>query len=125
MDFIIDTNEIIFAAFEPSKLPETARSVMDKGVGCVSAASLYEIGWKHRLGKLALSGAQASQLLQGSTLEALSVSAETMIAATQLAWDHRDPWDRIIAAQALRLDTPLISADTAFDDVADLMRLWT
>lgn len=125
MGFFIDTNVIIFAAFEPSKVPQAARTMLAREGGLASAASLYENSWKHRLGKLALSAENTQQLLFESNVEVQSVSADIMIAATQVDWDNRDPWDRIIAAQALSLDVPLISADSAFDDVPGLERVWT
>ena len=48
--------------------------------------------------------------------------------AAKLAWPHRDPFDRFIAATAMELKVPLLSADAAFDDLKTLPdwpgRLW-
>jgi len=52
------------------------------------------------------------------------LTAEIARQASLLAWDHRDPFDRMIAASALELDAPLVSRDPVFDSVAGLERLW-
>jgi PIN domain nuclease of toxin-antitoxin system len=44
------------------------------------------------------------------------------VAAGVMAWDHRDPFDRLLAATAQRLGCPIISADAAFDGV--VQRVW-
>lgn len=87
----------------------------------VSAISFYEIGQKVRLGKwpemapflprlIDLAGEQGAQLL--------ALSAEASLLASTLAWDHRDPFDRLIGASALQSGLALVSADTVFDALA-------
>lgn len=63
---------------------------------------------------------------QGGT--AVPVSSRIAATAAGLAWEHRDPFDRMIAATALELGVPLVSADRAFDTLAgaggEVARIW-
>lgn len=45
------------------------------------------------------------------------ISGAIAMRAAKLAWSHRDPFDRFIAATAVELNVPLLSADAAFDDL--------
>ena len=92
----------------------------------VSAASAWEIATKVRLGRLP--GAEDLERnyldvmeLAGYTL--LSVDSEAALRAGRLVSEHRDPFDRMIAAQALALDIPVVSPDSAFDPFG-VRRLW-
>jgi PIN domain nuclease of toxin-antitoxin system len=91
----------------------------------VSSVSVYEVGNKHRLGKLDLS---ATDLLDGARalgIPFLSPSDRVMANASQLVWDHRDPFDRIIAAHALQFsEGRVITADKAFDRAPGITRIW-
>ncbi|MGL5012179.1 MAG: type II toxin-antitoxin system VapC family toxin, partial [Paracoccaceae bacterium] len=52
------------------------------------------------------------------------LTEDISLSAGLLDWSHRDPFDRMIAATALAFDMTLISADTAFDAVPGLRRVW-
>src|SRR5690606_18230638 len=89
----------------------------------ISAISLYEIGQKVHLGKWLEMEPHFLNLMeiaeeQGASI--LSVSPMTCLAAADIRWSHRDPFDRIIAAAAIVERVPLISADNAFDDFSSL-----
>lgn len=49
---------------------------------------------------------------------------EVCLKGATLAWEHRDPFDRLLAATTLALGIPLISADEVFDTLPDISRLW-
>lgn len=83
----------------------------------VSSASAWEISTKYRLGKLP----HASEiirdfpaLLQKGRLEMLAISIEHALEAGSLPGPHRDPFDRMLAAQARLEDIPLVSSDPIF-----------
>lgn len=92
----------------------------------VSAASAWEIATKVRNGKLPGAEKFESNFLakldeMGYVL--LSIDGETALRAARLAGDHRDPFDRMIAAQALALDIPVISKDPRLDSFG-VRRIW-
>jgi len=92
----------------------------------VSAASAWEIATKFRKGKL-----PEAEPLERNFLEAMEAAGYTLLPvdATQglragrLVGDHRDPFDRMIAAQALGLDIPVVTPDTLFDGFG-VRRIW-
>lgn len=84
----------------------------------ISAASLFEIGQKVRLGEWPELEPFLARLVgladeQGGRLA--EVSAEASLVAATLEWAHRDPFDRFIGATAITRGLTLVSADTAFD----------
>ena len=91
----------------------------------VSPISFFEIAQKVRLGKWPEMEAFIETLPallqeQGGTIADLDT--EICAAAGMMAWLHRDPFDRLLAATALRRAIPLVSADTVFDGLAP--RVW-
>jgi PIN domain nuclease of toxin-antitoxin system len=91
----------------------------------LSAVSIFEIAQKARLGKWSQMAGRVDDLFallatQGATL--LPLDGPICLEAGRLAWDHRDPFDRMIAATALGRQLTLVSADTAFDAV--VKRVW-
>ncbi len=84
----------------------------------VSAASAWEIATKFRLGKLPRAGAVALDVngcLASQGFRALSITVDDAERAGRLPGPHRDPFDRMIAAQALARDIPVVSVDRLFD----------
>lgn len=83
----------------------------------VSAASAWEIATKHRLGKLSLACEAVARFNELVELDAFQHSPVTYLhalwAGAQAA-EHRDPFDRMLAAQSELEAVPLISCDTAF-----------
>ncbi len=92
----------------------------------VSAASAWEISTKVRIGKMPEAQALETRfvewmLIAGYTL--LPVTVQHGLTAGRLMGTHRDPFDRMIAAQALALDIPVISADVKLDAFG-VRRIW-
>lgn len=128
MRVLLDTCAVIWAALAPSSLGSHARrSIADpSNVVMVSAASAWEIATKVRLGRLP--GAEDLErtyldVMDDAGYTLLAIDTEAALRAGRLASAHRDPFDRIIAAQALALDIPVVSPDTAFDQLG-VRRLW-
>lgn len=126
-DHLIDTHVLIWAFSEPDKLSQTARDIIEKSQDrtFVSAISAYEIALKHRLGKLGEAAGWVnglSRLIHASGFDTLSVTFDQAQAAAAFVDPHRDPFDRIIAAQANDLGIALISRDAKLDLFTDLRR---
>jgi PIN domain nuclease of toxin-antitoxin system len=79
----------------------------------VSAASIWEIGIKRRLGKLEFRGAAVA-----------AIGANDAEAAGALAWQHNDPFDRMLVAQARRLTFTLATADAAIREYTHVAQTW-
>ena len=92
----------------------------------VSAASVWEISTKHRLGKLpgasALVGAMA-ETIESQGFMGLAIGVRHGQAAGALPGPHRDPFDRMLIAQAILDDLVLVSHERAFDAYG-VRRLW-
>nr|WP_246300010.1 type II toxin-antitoxin system VapC family toxin [Sinorhizobium psoraleae] len=93
----------------------------------VSPISFFEIGQKVRIGKWPEMGPFVNDLpslleQQGGRVAALA--PEICLKGATLAWEHRDPFDRLLAASALDLGMPLISADQVFETLPAVSRLW-
>lgn len=127
MRVLLDTHTLLWALVEPDRLSQNAsRAIKNATSICVSAASAWEIATKVRLGKFP--GAERIEkdlleLMGRSGYELLSIDTDHVLRAGRLAGDHRDPFDRMIAAQAIAEDIPVISKDPKLD-VFGIRRLW-
>ena len=83
----------------------------------VSAVSIYELEWKARRSRIAFPPQELRAALRRNAVEDLPISHDHAEYAAQLDWDHRDPWDRLLAAQALLENCALISMDGVFDTI--------
>jgi PIN domain nuclease of toxin-antitoxin system len=117
--FMLDTHVLLWALTDPSRLPPgLAGRVADRTERLVvSAASAWEIAIKHRLGKLP----QAEVLVRGYQqhldrlgVETIDITSEHSLLAGSMEWPHRDPFDRMIAAQCMIESLPLATSDKAF-----------
>ena len=92
----------------------------------VSAASAWEIATKVRIGRLPEAVALEKNFLddmKNGGFSLLSIDTETALRAGRILAEHRDPFDRMIAAQALSLDIPILSPDSKLDQFG-VRRLW-
>jgi len=126
-DHLIDTHVFIWAVSEPDKLSGLARDTLQdpRARTFVSAISACEIALKHRLGKLGEAAGWVngmSRLIEQSGFDPLPVTFDQAQAAAAFVDPHRDPFDRIIAAQANDLGIALISRDAKLDLFTDLRR---
>jgi PIN domain nuclease of toxin-antitoxin system len=128
VNILLDTNALLWAVLTPEKLSRNASlSVSDEtNTILVSAASAWEIATKVRLGKLP--GAQALErrfldAIDDAGYGLLSIDVRTALRAGRLTGDHRDPFDRMIAAHALTLDIPIVSSDPLLDSFG-IRRIW-
>lgn len=126
---LLDTHAVIWAINEPAKLSEQARNLIaDPSHSlAVSAASAWEIATKHRLGKLP----QAESWIPHFEQQVARLGATTLpicvthtLRAGSLEWAHRDPFDRMIAAQAQAENLTLVSRDHVFHSLPQLLTVW-
>ena len=92
----------------------------------VSAASAWEIATKHRLGRLPSAGALALDVVgavAGQDFEGLPITLEDAVQAGALSGLHKDPFDRMLIAQAVARNLVLISNEALFDRYG-VRRLW-
>lgn len=125
MRFLVDTHVLLWLLGSPERVPDAARSALAERANTllVSAASAMEVATKVRLGKLpagrALVDAWAARLAEISA-EELPLSCGHALLAGSMVWDHRDPFDRLLVAQALIENVTLVSTDRALNDVPGL-----
>jgi PIN domain nuclease of toxin-antitoxin system len=125
---LLDTCALIWATLSPSSLSRDARETIanEGNVILVSAASAWEIATKVRLGKLP--GAEKLErdyldVMEDAGYTLLDLDTESALRAGRLTAEHSDPFDRMIAAQALGLDIPILSPDPQLDQFG-VRRIW-
>lgn len=129
MRVLFDTHALLWSVLEPTKLSlQVAEIVKDEAnTVLVSSASAWEIATKVRLGKLPQAAAFEKSFLEVvvdvAGYELLPIDVETALRAGRLVGDHGDPFDRMIAAQALAMDIPVISIDSKLDSFG-VRRIW-
>jgi len=109
--YLLDSNVLFWLNSEPSRIPRTAIAKLDAADAVYfSAASAWELAVKQSLGKLRMSGSISAFVRRAGFLE-LTVTTKLAEAAAHLPMHHRDPFDRMIVAQAIGEDLTLITAD--------------
>ncbi|GAA3790995.1 type II toxin-antitoxin system VapC family toxin [Amycolatopsis tucumanensis] len=126
---MLDTHVLLWALTDPARLSDQVRAaVADRRTELfVSAASAWEIATKQRLGKLPQAEVLVRayrQHLARLAVDSVPVTDEHSLLAGSMEWKHRDPFDRIIAAQCMTESLPLVTADEAFQTVAGVQVLW-
>jgi PIN domain nuclease of toxin-antitoxin system len=125
---LLDTHAFLWWLAGDEKLSAGAREAIGKESDpiFVSAASVWEIATKHRLGKLPGASAIVHDLagaIAGQGFVGLPIAIRHGQAAGALPGPHRDPFDRMLMAQALLADLVLVSNKRAFDAYG-VGRLW-
>ena len=129
---VLDTHVLIWWLADPRRLSAAARRALAGAApalpACLSAISVLEIVTAGRRGRLALTMPVEQWLADACSLPELRVepvSGEIALRAGQFGDEmHGDPADRLIAATALVLAAPLVSADRQLRQVAGLKVIW-
>ncbi len=128
MTVLLDTHAFLWWLADSGRLSQAAHNVIAEPSSdvLVSAASAWEIATKFRIGKLPDCGAVALDVaghIAKQDFSALAVSVADAESAGRLSGPHRDPFDRMLAAQALARDLPIVSVDPVFAHFG-VRRLW-
>lgn len=118
---LLDTNALLGISVQPDKINAAVRERLAElsTTLLVSAASAWEVAIKVGQGKLPAGHRLVeswAQNLVDIRADPLPIDAEDAIRAGSLRWDHRDPFDRMLAAQALRYNYPLATSDGTIID---------
>lgn len=128
MRMLLDTHSLLWFLAGNARMSVIAYrlSIDPLTTFCVSCACLWEIAIKIRIGKLQLARPYRELVefqIPDADLEVLGIEVPHLIALTELPLHHRDPFDRLLVAQAIVEDMPIVSADPALDDYP-VTRIW-
>ena len=128
MRALLDTHTFLWWMTDSRRLSETVhRAITDEANEVlISAASAWEITTKHRLGKLPgadLIAADVAGALANQGFGELAITVDDASRAGALPGPHRDPFDRMLIAQALTHNLVFISNESLFDQYG-VRRLW-
>lgn len=119
MRILLDTHIILWAVTDSPKLPAAAREMIQDGHNQIyfSAASIWEVAIKHALApeQLPVSSADLLKYVEQSGYAELPISAEHATAVERLPPVHKDPFDRILVAQACAEPMRLITQDRTLE----------
>ena len=118
MRLLLDTQVFLWSIAEPERLSPAARKAIEDGANAVfvSAASAWEIAIKVGLGRLKIPGDPVRFVpdqIARNAFQPLSITVEHALAVQALADHHRDPFDRLLVAQAGAERLAIVSADRA------------
>ncbi len=127
MRLLLDTHAFLWFIEGDPNLSSTARSLIeDEGnQRFLSTASLWEMSIKVSIGKLTLTMSFTELLAQhiyGNAVELLSIQAPHLDELTKLPFHHKDPFDRLILAQAITEKMAVISQDDLFENYPVTLR---
>jgi PIN domain nuclease of toxin-antitoxin system len=122
---LLDSHTLFWAVADRPRLAQKARSALLDPANeiFVSTLSYYQLGFKAGRGRLSALAAGIAIDVENSDLIEIDIGKRHLIAAASFDWKHGDPWDRILAAQALLEDCAIVSADKVFDEIG-VERIW-
>ena len=121
MRALLDTHSFLWFMSGDEKLSSTARAILDdiENEVILSVASLWEIAIKASLGKISLERSFEDlipQQLVSNEIGVLPIRLKHLAVLTDLPFRHRDPFDRLLIAQAMAEGLPILTRDPAFLD---------
>jgi PIN domain nuclease of toxin-antitoxin system len=127
MTYLLDTHTYWWFRTAPQEIPQAAMALVTDTANevLISIATPWELAIKSGLGRLPAADLLANFELResnaGFTIQGITVGH--VIRSGLLPWHHKDPFDRLLAAQALDLDVAIISNDATFDEYG-VKRIW-
>jgi PIN domain nuclease of toxin-antitoxin system len=126
MKVLIDTHVLLWGLQDEARVSRRVRALLPVADVWMSVASLWEIIAKVQVGKLTLPSPVGDYLAEKLRKNGVSVLPLTFLHVKRLEGiplHHRDPFDRILIAQSLEENLPLVTSDTAFKNYA-LRTIW-
>jgi PIN domain nuclease of toxin-antitoxin system len=123
---LLDTHVLVWATHQSTRLGPGRQLVADAEARLVSAVSIWELAIKQRLGKLSVGSDVRTWTRRATTelaLDHLPVTADHAAAVEHLPDVHRDPFDRLLVAQAVSEGAVLLTADHRLTGYGDVVRL--
>lgn len=122
MRLLLDTHVFLWAVAGHPALKPPARKLIESAEAVyVSAASLWEVAIKVRLGKLEADPDELVEAIEASGFQELPVRAVHAAGVARLPMHHHDPFDRLLIAQALAEPLKLLTADAMLGRYTDLV----
>lgn len=117
MRLLLDTHALVWWLADDPRLSRAAGAALDRAENdlFISAVSGYEIVYKQRAGRLPNAPEDLARRLQRASITVLPITLDHALAAAALLGPHRDPWDRIMMAQALAEGLTVVTVDRVFD----------
>ncbi len=127
MRLLLDTHILIWATIEPARLKPDVAALLTDGAQEVlfSAASIWEMAIKAALGKADFNVSVERIVVAARTMSftELPVRTPEALAVADLPLHHRDPFDRMLVAQAMSLPARLLTADAQLQRYSELVML--
>lgn len=127
MTLLLDTHVLLWAIYQPSRIPENwvSKLVDRSNPVFFSAASIWEIAMKSSLERpdFLHDAERTLQLARQTGFVELPVNGEVAARARDLPWHHRDPFDRLLIAQAKQMPARLLMADKQLPIYSELVEL--
>ena len=123
---LLDTHSFIWFVTGSPRITPEIRLQIENNDNLLSIASVWEIAIKSSLGKLDVGlpiEALVEQQIIGNAIELLAITTNHLTVVATLPLHHRDPFDRLLIAQAMVENLPIIGIDKVFDEYA-VQRLW-
>jgi PIN domain nuclease of toxin-antitoxin system len=124
---LLDTHTFLWAIFEPERLSKLVQRLLSnpRVKLHLSVASVWEMELKHRKGKLNAEPTVVDANMLELGIQPLAITVPHVRAlATLTGAGHKDPFDRLIAAQAIVENLPLITVDSAFAEYGQVKVQW-
>jgi PIN domain nuclease of toxin-antitoxin system len=117
VDLLLDTHTAVWwAAGDPDLSVEATAAINDpENAVWFSAASAWELSIKVRSGRIAVDVSKLVDELTRNGIRLLGIGIDDAITAGSLDWNHKDPFDRMLVAQALRLDYRIVTRENALE----------
>jgi PIN domain nuclease of toxin-antitoxin system len=128
MNYLIDTHTLLWITADDLKLSENAKKIYlnDENEIFLSMASIWELAIKSSIKKISFDTTIEDYIekhVRNNNIKILDIGLSHIIRVETLPFHHRDPFDRLIIAQAIEENLPIISKDSFFDKY-EIQRKW-